>query len=531
MSSPLAMPDVFHIYDTTLRDGNQQEGMHLSVTDKLRIARLLDELGINFIEGGWPAMVAGDEDFFKSAATELELRNAKLVAYGRTREPGLTCENDPALAKLVEANTEVVCLVAKAHDVHVYDALRTTLEENLAMVDETVRYLVGLGKRVFVDLEHFFDGYKANPTYAMAVLRKAAEAGAEVVVLCDTNGGMLPHDMGDIVSAATQVGVDLGVHCQNDSGCAVANSMSALDAGVMHVQGTINGYGERSGNVDLTTVIANLQLKYKWQVISPGQLGTLTSISNSIAEIAHQPLNPRQPFVGHSAFAHKAGLHAKAVQINENLYQHVDPRAVGNSTHMVISEMASRASVQVKGEELGLDLSDRKVADQVAELVKQRESKGYSYDLADASFELLVLDYLDQLELPFQVVSWKVVSEDDGSEENSVSEASVKLIANGLREGVISVGNGPVNALGQALVQALSGEYPFVKSYSLTDYKVRILDMEAGTDAVVRVMIVTTDGETTWTTLGVGTDVIEASWEALADAYHYGLMKGYGSNK
>lgn len=523
------MPDVFHVYDTTLRDGNQQEGMHLSVSDKLRIARLLDDLGVGFIEGGQPGMIPADEDFFKAAASELSLRNSALVVYGRTREPGVRCEDDPALAKLLAAGTDVVCLVAKAHDVHVYDALRTTLDENLAMIEDTVRYLIGEGKRVFVDLEHFFDGYLANPTYAMSVLRKAAEAGAEVVVLCDTNGGMLPHEVSDIVSAATQVGVDLGIHCQNDSGCAVANSMMALDAGVMHVQGTINGYGERAGNVDLTTVIANLQLKYRWQVISPAQLGMLTSISNSIAEIAHQPLDPRQPFVGHSAFAHKAGLHAKAVQINENLYQHVDPKAVGNTTHMVISEMASRASVQVKGEELGLDLSDRKVADQIADLIKQRESKGYAYDVADASFELLVLDFLDRLEQPFQVVNWRVVSEEDGVDEVSSSEATVKVIANGKRQDAVVDGNGPVNALGRALVEALRGGYPQVDSYRLTDYKVRILDTEAGTDAVVRVNIVTTDGDQTWTTVGVGTDVIEASWEALSDAYHYGLLKGYGS--
>nr|WP_076387794.1 citramalate synthase [Vaginimicrobium propionicum] len=530
MTHRLAMPEVFHLYDTTLRDGSQQEGMHLSVTDKLRIAKLLDELGVTFIEGGWPGANPADTEFFRVANEKLELKNAKLVAFGSTRKAGGRAADDPLLQDLVGAGTEYVCIVAKAHDAHVYEALKTTLDENLEMIRDTVSFLVGSGKKIFVDCEHFFDGYLNNPTYALEVVRVAAEAGAQVVILCDTNGGMLPHEVGDIVSAASAIGVDLGVHCHNDSGCAVANTLTALDAGAMHVQGTINGYGERTGNMDMATLIPDLQLKYRWQVITPAQLQSLTAISHSIAEIAHQTLQPRQPFVGHSAFAHKAGLHASALRVNEDLYQHVPPSTVGNDMRMLISNMAGRANVQVKGEELGLDLSDRTRAGEVADLVKKREAAGYVYEVADASFELLVREFLGVLERPFHVQGWRVIASEEAGDEESNSEATVRLVAGGERQAVIGEGNGPVNALGDALVRALKPAFPQVGEYDLTDYKVRILDEEAGTDAVVRVLIDTTDGRSTWTTVGVGTDVIEASWEALSDAYLFGLVKGYGES-
>lgn len=384
-------PEKLHIYDTTLRDGAQQAGMHLSLDDKLAIALQADAMGVDFIEGGWPGANPIDTEFY-ARAPELGLRTAKLVAFGSTRRAGSRASEDPLLEALCTAGTDYVCIVAKAHDVHVTQALRTTLDENLAMVADSVRFLVGHGKRVLVDAEHYFDGFRTNPAYALEVVRTAAEAGAETVVLCDTNGGMLPHWMGDIISATSSIGVELGVHCHNDSGCALANSLAAMDAGVTHIQGTINGYGERTGNTDLTTLIADLQLKYEWPVVTPEQLGNMTSVSRTVAEIANQPVSARQPYVGESAFAHKAGLHASALKVNNDLYQHIDPTAVGNDMHMLISDMAGRANIQIKGEQLGMDLSDRDLAGQVASLVKQREAHGYAYEAADASFELLVRD-------------------------------------------------------------------------------------------------------------------------------------------
>lgn len=525
------MPEQFHLYDTTLRDGAQQEGIHLSVEDKLRIARYLEELGVAFIEGGWPGANPADTEFFARARHELKLDRASLVAFGATRKAGGQAATDPQVQALVDAGTDYICLVAKSHDAHVFEALKTTLDENLAMVRDTVTHLTGLGKHVFVDCEHFFDGYRANPGYALEVVRTAAEAGAEVVVLCDTNGGMLPSWMGDVVSAAAQIGVDLGVHCHNDSGCAVANSLAAVDAGVMHVQGTINGYGERTGNLDLTTLVANLQLKYGWPVLTDEQLTQLTRISFAVADITNQPHLPRQPYVGNSAFAHKAGLHASAIRVNEDLYQHTRPELVGNDMRMLISNMAGRASVQIKSDQLGLDLSDKQVAGQITDLVKQREAEGYSYEAADASFELLVRSTTGQLEKPFELISWRVFTEEvPGQDMSDNSEASVKLLAKGEKFGLIGEGNGPVNALGDALVKALSSVYPQVSDYELTDYRVRILDEGRGTDATVRVLIDTSDGERGWTTVGVGTNVIEASWEALSEAYLYGIIKGYGTH-
>ena len=524
------MPEQFHLYDTTLRDGAQQEGIHLSVDDKLRIARYLDELGVTFIEGGWPGANPADTEFFARARDELHLDRARLVAFGATRKVGDRAASDPQVKGLVDAGTDYICLVAKSHDAHVFEALKTTLEENLAMIEDTVSYLVSLGKRVFVDCEHFFDGYRANPGYALDVIRTSAEAGAEVVILCDTNGGMVPSWMADVVSSAAQIGVDLGVHCHNDSGCAIANSLAAIDAGVMHVQGTINGYGERTGNMDLTTMIADLQLKYGWPLLAPEQLGELTRISHAVADRANQPHQARQPYVGGSAFAHKAGLHASAIRVNEDLYQHIRPQQVGNDMRMLISNMAGRASVQIKGDQLGLDLSDRDFAGQVTDVIKQREAEGYSFEAADASFELLVRSLNGELAEPFKVLSWRVFTEDVvGQPSADNSEATVKLIAKGEKFGVIGEGNGPVNALGDALVRALTPVYPQVVGYELTDYRVRILDEGRGTDATVRVLIDTSDGEHGWTTVGVGTNVIEASWEALSEAYLYGLIKGYGA--
>lgn len=529
MSIQLPLPEPFQLYDTTLRDGAQQEGLRFSVGDRLRIAGLLDELGVTFIEGGWPGANPNDTAFFEAARTGLHLRHAELVAFGATRRPGVRAADDPQVAALRDAGTRTVCLVAKSHDRHVEAALRTTLDENLEMVRDTVAHLGAEGQRVFVDCEHFFDGYLANPAYALEVVRAAAEAGAEVAVLCDTNGGMLPSWMGDIVSAAAQIGVELGVHCHNDTGCAVANSLAAVEAGVTQVQGCINGYGERTGNADLTTIIANLQLKHGWSLVPDDNLAELSRISHAVADIANQSPSARQPYVGHSSFAHKAGLHASAIRVDPDLYQHVDPARVGNGMRMLVSDMAGRSSVQVKAEQLGFDLSERETAARITTTLKQREARGYGYEAADASFELLLRDELGLLDPPFTVDAWRVHTRQQGGEATA-SEAEVTLTtAHGTRTEQ-GRGNGPLDALGAALRAALVPRFPVAESFGLTDYRVRILEQGRGTEATVRVLIDTSDGGRVWTTVGVGTNVIEASWEALADAHLYGLVTGAASS-
>ena len=519
MSPVHTVPENFQVFDTTLRDGAQQEGLRLSVSDKLRIASLLDELGVTFIEGGWPGANPNDTAFFAEAANSLTLKHATLVAFGMTTRVGMKASEDPLVQALVDAQTPVICIVAKSHDRHVTDALRTSLEENLRMVRDTVTYLKAQGKRVFVDAEHFFDGYRSNPEYALDVIRTAAEAGAEVVVLCDTNGGMLPSWMGEVVSAASAIGVDLGIHCHNDTGCAVANTITAVEAGAMHVQGTMNGYGERTGNADLVTLIGNLQLKFGWPLIKPEALRDLTRISHAIAEIANQSPQARQPYTGTSAFAHKAGLHASAIKVDEMLYQHADPSEVGNSMRMLISDMAGRANIQIKGEQLGHDLSDRETAARVTDRIKDREAQGYSYEAADASFDLLLREELGQLERPFDVEQWRAFCD-----QSDLSEAILRVSTKGEPSRLFAGdGNGPVNALDMALRTALEPAFPIASRFELVDYRVRILDTGHGTDAIVRVLIDTRMEGRNWTTVGVGSNVIEASYEALADAYLYGI--------
>ncbi len=519
-------PETFHVFDTTLRDGAQQEGLRLSVPDKIRIATLLDELGVSFIEGGWPGANPNDTEFFSAVARgDLLLKNAALVAFGSTRRAGGKAADDPLVAATLASGAQVACLVAKSHDGHVQRALRTTLEENLEMIRDTVTHLRSEGMRVFIDCEHFFDGWLRNSAYSREVLRTVAEAGAEVAVLCDTNGGMLPSWVNQIVGEVAELGLPLGIHCHNDTGCAVANTMAAVEAGAMHVQGTINGYGERTGNADLGTVLANLELKYGWSVLPHADsLTELTRISHAISAVTNVPDSPRQPYVGVSAFAHKAGLHASAIKVDPNLYQHIDPAQVGNDMRMLISDMAGRANIQIKGEELGFDLSDRDLAAQITDVVKGREANGYSYEAADASFELLLRDCLGQLEKPFSILNWRVLTQ-AAREDAAVTEATVKLTAKDEARAVVGEGNGPVDALAEALRGALQHAFPDVMHYDLTDYRVRIIDSGHGTDASVRVLIDTRDGERVWTTVGVGTNVIEASWEALSDAYLYGLVK------
>src|SRR6188472_1405095 len=527
--------DDFHVYDTTLRDGAQQEGLAFSVADKLAVAAHLDELGVGFVEGGWPGANPKDTEFFRRARTELELQNATLAAFGATRRAGVAAADDPLVAALRDSGASVVTLVAKSHDRHVELALRTTLEENLAMVRDTVSHLTAEGQRVFLDAEHFFDGYRDNRDYALEVLRTAAEAGAEVVALCDTNGGMLPGWVADVVDDVLQsTGARVGIHCHNDTGCAVANTLSAVDAGATHVQGTLNGYGERTGNADLVSVVANLELKLGRQVLPDGLLREATRIAHAVADVTNVPPASRQPYVGVSAFAHKAGLHASAIKVDPDLYQHMKPEGVGNDMRLLVSDMAGRASIELKGRELGYDLSgDRDLVDRVTARVKEMESRGYTFEAADASFELLLAEEADGDRPTYLTVeSWRVITETlthAKPGEEAVSEATVKLLADGVRYVETGEGNGPVNALDQALRTALVQAFPAVAKFELIDYKVRILDPSMpgghGTDAITRVLIETADGEASWVTVGVGHNVIEASWEALLDGITFGLRR------
>ncbi|MBC9957090.1 citramalate synthase [Yimella sp. cx-51] len=519
----------FHVYDTTLRDGAQQEGLNLSVADKLTIAGYLDDLGVGFIEGGWPGANPKDTEFFRRAAGgELTLRNAQLAAFGSTRKAHAVAADDPQVRALLDAGTPVVTLVAKSHVRHVHHALRTSLEENLAMVRDTVELLVREGREVFVDAEHFFDGYLADPTYALEVIRVATEAGASVVALCDTNGGMLPTQLGDIVQKVQHAsGADLGIHCHNDTGCAVANSIAAVQAGAMHVQGTVNGYGERTGNADLVTVVSNLQLKLGRDVIDPERLQNALHLSHAISEVTNIAPHGRQPYVGASAFAHKAGLHASALRVDPDLYQHIDPAAVGNSMRTLVSDMAGRASIELKGKELGYDLAGQpELLARVVQRVKELEQQGWTFDAADASFELLLKEEVDGGRLEyFTTESWRCITDSWNDERPALAEATVKLCAAGKRHVATGEGNGPVNALDHALRQALSATYPELNSLELIDFRVRILDAAVGTDATTRVLIETTDGESAWTTLGVAPNIVHASWLALVDSFTFGLMK------
>jgi 2-isopropylmalate synthase len=519
----------FHVYDTTLRDGAQQEGLNLSVADKLSIARQLDELGVGYIEGGWPGANPRDTEFFRRAA-ELDLRNARVAAFGATRRAGIRAADDPQVAALRDSGASVVTLVAKSHDRHVELALRTTLEENLAMVRDTVSHLRQEGQTVFLDAEHFFDGYLDNRDYALEVLRTAYDAGAEVIALCDTNGGMLPGWVGDVVHDVLETtGVRVGIHCHNDTGCAVANTLAAVDAGATHVQGTINGYGERTGNADLVSVVANLELKLDRQVLPQGMLREATRIAHAVADVTNFPPASRQPYVGTSAFAHKAGLHASAIKVDPNLYQHLDPIHVGNDMRLLISDMAGRASVELKGKQLGFDLTgedgDKELLTRITNRVKELEAKGFTFEAADASFELMLVEEVEG-ERPsyFDIESWRVVTETRPGAE-AVSEATVHLMAAGIPYVVTAEGNGPVNALDAALRSAIEQAFPEVAKFDLLDYKVRILDQGHGTDAITRVLIETSDGSSSWVTVGVGHNVIEASWGALLDGLTFGLRR------
>jgi 2-isopropylmalate synthase len=572
------------IFDTTLRDGAQQQGVNFSVADKLKIARMLKGFGIDLIEGGWPGAIPKDTEFFAES-------DVPLVAFGATCKPEVAPEDDRQVMALLNANTDTVCVVAKSDIRHVELALRTTPEENLRMVRDTVRLIVAQGKQAILDAEHYFDGFAYDCDYALRVVLEAFAAGARCVVLCDTNGGSLPHNVKETVTATWQylaengvtlskdaagegdegasatslsqgtsrVGMDarpeyasrlrvgarndgergseengapegapiLGIHAHNDTGCAVANSLAAIEAGVAHVQGTVNEYGERTGNANILTVIANLQLKLGIQCVP--DLTKAFNLAHNIAEIANINLNQRQPYVGDIAFAHKAGLHASALKVNHDLYQHIEPQLVGNDLKMIISEMAGRSSIELKAGELGFEIGgNAEVLTRLTNRVKALESAGYAFDSADASFELLLREELGIKPRFFKVESWRTISERQGQRgTEAVSEATVKLYADGRRVIVTGEGNGPVNALDAALRGAIEDVYPSIKSFELTDYRVRLLDTSHGTDSVTRVLITCYDRDSnqSWTTTGVGANIVESSWEALTDCYIYGLIR------
>ena len=512
------------IYDTTLRDGAQQEGISLTVSDKLRVAGLLDELGVAYIEGGWPGANPKESEFFERARSELNLRTASLTAFSSTRRPGGKVEGDPQMRGLLAAETEVVCIVGKAWDYHVTEALRTSLEEGAAMAAESVAYLVRRGRRVFFDAEHFFDGYASNPDFALAVLRAAHEEGAERLVLCDTNGGRLSHEITGALSRVQEAlpEAELGVHFHNDAGCAVASSLAAVRLGVRQVQGCINGYGERTGNADLSTILPDLVLKMGAPVLDPERLANLSPISHHIAEIVNVSLDPHRPYVGASAFTHKAGLHTSALARRPDAYEHQDPAAVGNRTRMVVSELAGKSTIRSKAAELGLELTGRQTAE-VLDEIKQMEHRGYHFEAADGSFELMLRRAAGWSNGYFDLESYRVSTERRGGEV--MAEATVKLSIRGERIIATGEGNGPVNALDHALRSALRSRFPELDGLRLTNYTVRVLDAAESTAASVRVFIETSNGAGVWGSIGVDTDVIAASWEALADGIVVGLLR------
>jgi 2-isopropylmalate synthase len=525
-------PEAVDIFDTTLRDGSQQEGLSLTVEDKLRVAEQLDHLGVAYIEGGWPGANPKDDEFFRRAPEELRLGTSTLVAFGSTRRPKAKADTDDTLRKLVEADTSTVCIVAKSWDRHVTDALRTDLDEAVAMVADSVDFLRRRDKRVFLDAEHFFDGYRHNPEFALRVLRAGEEAGAETLVLCDTNGGMLPHDVASIVLDVTDwAEAQVGIHCHNDTGSAVANSLAAVGAGATHVQGCVNGYGERAGNADLAAAIPDLSLKLSVRTVPPERLERLTAVSHHIAELVNVALSPQQPYVGTSVFAHKGGLHASAVARRRDLYEHVSPQRVGNGMRVVVSEMAGRSTLAMKATELGLDL-DGEVLGRVLDELKRLEHEGYHFEVADGSLELLLRRAAGWEPTFFSVESFRVITDHapapgtSGDERAPVTtEATVKVHIGSERIVATAEGNGPVNALDGALRQAIEPHFPALRGMHLTDYRVRVLDTGLGTGAVTRVLVDTSDGEDTWTTIGVSENIIEASWQALHDSVVLGLLR------
>jgi 2-isopropylmalate synthase len=521
LNMPSSGPPHVQIYDTTLRDGTQREGVSLSAIDKMRIGRMLDALGVEFIELGWPGSNPKDAEAFERAR-DVKWDNAKIAAFGSTRRAGTSAQDDPQLAALLATGAPVCTIFGKGSMVHVREVLRVTADENLRMIGDTVKYLASRGRRVIYDSEHFFDGYRADPEFALETLRVALAAGAESVVVCDTNGGSLPWDIeravGEIVRT---LGRPVGVHTHDDAGCGVANALAAVRAGATQVQGTMNGYGERCGNANLCSIIADLELKMGYRCLREGALAQLTHVSRQVAEIANLAPDAHAPYVGRSAFAHKGGVHVAAIRRHPRSYEHVDPALVGNRTRVVVSELSGRGNVLSKAEEFDVTLAEG-AESAVLRGVKELEARGYAFEAAEASVALLMRRQAAGYGPPFELVDYKVIMSQKPREEAS-SDAAIKIRVGGSVVHTAAEGNGPVSALDAALRKALVAAYPEVTGIRLEDYKVRILDGVAGTSAVVRVLIESSYGDERWTTVGASPNVLEASWIALADGIEYGL--------
>ncbi|NQT95363.1 MAG: citramalate synthase [Candidatus Omnitrophica bacterium] len=514
------------LYDTTLRDGSQMEGISLTVNDKLRIAEKLDDLGIDYIEGGWPGSNPKDMEFFKKAK-KLKLKHSKITAFGSTRRPHISPAKDANVKALLKAGSSVITIFGKSWDLHVREILKTSLDENLKMIKDTVSYLKSKKKKVFFDAEHFFDGYRHNPDYALSTILTAQEAGAEAVILCDTNGGMLTNDLERVVmEVRPRVKVSYGIHCHNDSEMAVANSVAAVMAGCDHVQGTINGYGERCGNANLCSIIPALKVKLGITSISDNKLKELTEVSHYVAEVCNMKQFDTQPFVGLSAFAHKGGVHVNAVLKRTESYEHMEPQIVGNRRRILVSELSGKSTLLTKAEDLNLGLKkDSPHTKKILKLLQDLEYEGYHFEAAEASFELLLKRHMKKFKKFFELEGFRVINEKD-DKGNLYSEATIKVKVKGKVKHTGCEGDGPVNALDGAIRKALVGFYPKLADMHLSDFKVRVLDEKAGTAAKVRVLIQSQDKEKSWWTIGVSENIIEACWQALVDSVEYKLLKG-----
>ncbi|MFB6347628.1 MAG: citramalate synthase [bacterium] len=513
------------VYDTLLRDGSQTENIAFSLSDKIRLTHEMDELGIDYVEGGWPGSNPKDIRYFDKMKDET-LERTTLTAFGSTRHPNNAPEDDDNLQALLGAETSAITIFGKSWPLHVEDALGVSQQENVEMISSSIRYLKDHGREVIYDAEHYFDGFKHDSDYALKTIDAALEAGADCVVLCDTNGGCLPSDIERIFGkTAEQFAGDLGIHVHNDSGCAVANTIEAVEQGAVQVQGTLNGFGERCGNADLTSVMPNLELKMDIETIGADNLRKLKDVSRFVDELANLKPDTHQPFVGDSAFAHKGGIHVSAVRENPRTYEHIDPDLVGNSRKVLVSELSGKSNILQKAEELGLDISeDDDEASKVVEEVKKLENKGFQYEAAEGSFEILVNRLTGQHKTYFKLVGFRIIIEQESS-ENQRCEATIKVNVGDRTEHTAADGVGPVNALDNALRKALNEFYPELSEVNLSDFKVRVLDETAGTEAKVRVLVEMTDGETSWRTVGVSENIIEASWQALTDGIGYKLMK------
>ncbi len=521
------------IYDTTLRDGEQAENISFSLEDKLQIARMLDKLGVHYIEGGQAQSNPKVMEFYKEMR-KIELKKAKLATFGMTRRKETKVEDDANIQVMLSTKVPVITLVGKSWDLHVTKGLRTTLDENLAMIADSVAYLKKKKREIVYDAEHFYDGFKANPDYAMKCLEAAAEAGADCLALCETNGGCMPHEVQKITQAVVEhfPTVEVGVHCHNDAGMAAANSVIGVVAGARHVQGTINGYGERTGNADLMVIIPNLMLKLGMKAIPPSQLKRITEFSHMVSELANETPNPRQPYVGRTAFAHKGGMHVSALARHRSTYEHIAPEEVGNTRRVLVSELAGRSNIKYKLDEQGLELGgsaeDQK---RLLDRVKTMENEGYAFEAAEASFEVLAKRLSGEYTRPFELKGFRVIVEKRGHDADCVSEATIKVEVGDRQYLMAGEGDGPVNALDVALRKALVGEYPELADVNLLDFKVRVLSAKEGTAAKVRVLIESGDGHKEWGTVGVSENIIEASWRALVDSLEYKLLNGKGGKK